>query len=156
MDAPLFAGPGAARCRVEDAVSLRGPADQERIEERARLRLFVGDPELEPTNEVRVGTIQLAVAARYGIPAREMATARRLRPIAHARQVAIYLSHELTPHSLATIGRLFGGRDHSTVHYAIQQVEQRRRVDPALDRDIRALATTLLTGKDWADVPAAA
>ncbi len=49
-----------------------------------------------------------------------------------ARQVAIYLTRELTDLSLPQIGRLYGGRDHSTVLNSIRRVEARCASDPAL------------------------
>ena len=58
-----------------------------------------------------------------------------------ARQVAIYLTRELTDLSLPQIGRLYGGRDHSTVLNSIRRVEARCKEDEELAtrvEDLRA------------------
>ena len=60
-----------------------------------------------------------------------------------ARQVAMYLSKQLTPRSLPEIGRRFGGRDHTTVIHAVRQIEKLRALDPELDSDIRLLTRQL-------------
>jgi chromosomal replication initiator protein len=54
---------------------------------------------------------------------------RRLENIAFPRQIAMFLSRELTGNSLQTIGEAFGGRDHGTVIYACRSVQDRMEVD---------------------------
>ena len=51
----------------------------------------------------------------------------RRRELVVARQVAMYLIRELTPHSYPEIGQFFSGRDHSTVMYAVQKIEEQTK-----------------------------
>ena len=73
--------------------------------------------------------IQEVVAGYYAIPVEEMTSQRRARTITGPRQVAMYLTRELTPKSLPDIGRLFGGRDHTTVLHAIRSISGRMERD---------------------------
>jgi len=90
-----------------------------------------------------IAVIQATVAAYYRLPALEMKSARRDRPVARPRQVAMYLSKQFTRRSMPEIGRQFGGRDHTTVMHAIRQVEKLRREDDEMETDIRALTIIL-------------
>ncbi len=63
-----------------------------------------------------------AVAARLGVSPEDILGPKRSKEIAWARQVAIYLSRELTDNSLAAIGQYFGGRDHSTVLHSYHKI----------------------------------
>jgi hypothetical protein len=76
------------------------------------------------TAHVTVSACVEAVAAHYDITATDLLSARRTRKLARQRQVAMYLAHRLTDHSLPTLGRLFGGRDHSTIQHGIRVIEQ--------------------------------
>ncbi len=70
-----------------------------------------------------VEEIQQRVAERFGIARAELiGTSRAATPL-RARQVAIYLTREMTDLSLPQIGRLYGGRDHSTVLNSLRRVE---------------------------------
>jgi chromosomal replication initiator protein len=90
-----------------------------------------------------IGDIQRAVAESFGIPSAEMKSSSRAREVARPRQVAMYLSKQLTPKSLPDIGRRFGGRDHTTVIHAVKQIERLRAADSELDADIRLLTRQL-------------
>lgn len=92
-----------------------------------------------------VAKIQAEVARFYNIPAIEMVSARRAREVTRPRQVAMYLAKRLTPKSLPDIGRLFGGRDHTTVIHGIRAVEQRRAKNIEFDKDVRSLEDALLS-----------
>ncbi len=72
-------------------------------------------------------TIQEAVSSVLGVPRTELLSSRRTPRVARARQLAMYLTRELTPLSLAQIAREFD-RDHSTVLHAIRSVS--RRLEP--------------------------
>jgi chromosomal replication initiator protein len=92
---------------------------------------------------VTIEEIQKRVAEHYGIRLADMHSARRARAVARPRQVAMYLAKQLTPRSLPEIGRKFGGRDHTTVIYAIRKVEDLRTGDPSLSEDIETLRRLL-------------
>ncbi|MGE0178453.1 MAG: chromosomal replication initiator protein DnaA [Sphingomonas sp.] len=92
---------------------------------------------------ISIDEIQTRVSDHYRIRKAEMTSARRAREVARPRQVAMYLSKQLTPRSLPEIGRRFGGRDHTTVIHAVRQIEKLRAQDPELDSDIRLLTRQL-------------
>jgi chromosomal replication initiator protein len=92
---------------------------------------------------ISIDEIQTRVSEHYRIRKAEMTSARRAREVARPRQVAMYLSKQLTPRSLPEIGRRFGGRDHTTVIHAVRQIEKLRALDPELDSDIRLLTRQL-------------
>ena len=79
------------------------------------------------------------MAEHYGLRMADMLSARRARAVARPRQVAMYLTKQLTPRSLPEIGRKFGGRDHTTVMHAIRRIEELRALDPVLNEDIEQL-----------------
>lgn len=91
-----------------------------------------------------IDEIQTRVSEHFHLRKAEMTSARRSREVARPRQVAMYLSKQLTPRSLPEIGRRFGGRDHTTVIHAIRQIEKLRLNDMELDRDVRFLERDLL------------
>jgi hypothetical protein len=113
------------------------------------VRESVLTPHLCPTcgapvkGRLMVTHIQALVAAYYHIPVREMTSARQSRDVAHPRQVAMYLSYELTPKSLPDIGGRFGGRDHTTVIHAIKAVQRRMLEDAEIEADVRVLRERL-------------
>jgi chromosomal replication initiator protein len=92
---------------------------------------------------ISIDEIQSRVSDHYRIRKAEMTSARRAREVARPRQVAMYLSKQLTPRSLPEIGRRFGGRDHTTVIHAVRQIEKLRQMDAELDADIRLLTRQL-------------
>ncbi|MDX3910066.1 MAG: chromosomal replication initiator protein DnaA [Sphingobium sp.] len=92
---------------------------------------------------ITVDEIQKACAAHYRIDPAEMRSKRRARAIARPRQVAMYLAKKMTPRSLPEIGRIFGGRDHSTVIHAVRTIEALRESNPDIDADVRALLRQL-------------
>ena len=92
---------------------------------------------------ISIDEIQTQVAEHYRIRKAEMTSARRAREVARPRQVAMYLSKQLTPKSLPDIGRRFGGRDHTTVIHAVKQIEKLRACDPEIDAAVRLLTRQL-------------
>ena len=92
---------------------------------------------------VTVEEIQRQVANHFQIRLSEMYSARRSRAIARPRQVAMYLSKQLTSQSLPDIGRKFGGRDHTTVLHAVRKVEELRGLDKQFNDDVDLLRRML-------------
>jgi len=92
---------------------------------------------------VTIEEIQKRVAEHYRIRTSDMHSARRARAVARPRQVAMYLAKQLTSRSLPEIGRKFGGRDHTTVMYAVQKIEELRVSDSSLAEDVDLLRRML-------------
>lgn len=72
------------------------------------------------------------VARTFGITGDDIRSAKRNSNISNARQIAIYAVREITDLSMNLIGEEFGGRDHSTIVYAIKQIEKNMEKDPKL------------------------
>ena len=79
---------------------------------------------------VTVEKIIEEVARTYGTSPEDIRSSKRSANISNARQVAMYVVREITQMPMTSIGEEFGGRDHSTVVYAIQQVEKGMARDP--------------------------
>jgi len=92
---------------------------------------------------VTIDEIQRRVAEHFNIKMAEMTSARRARQVARPRQVAMYLAKQLTPRSLPEIGRKFGGRDHTTVMYAVRKIEELVASDRAFAEDVELLRRML-------------
>ena len=70
------------------------------------------------------------VGRTYNVSPADIRSSKRAAQISQARQTAIYVVREITQMSQAAIGEEFGGRDHSTVVYALKQVEKSIKNDP--------------------------
>ena len=90
-----------------------------------------------------VEEIQQQVAERFGIARAELIGSSRAATPLRARQVAIYLTRELTDLSLPQIGRLYGGRDHSTVLNSLRRIEANLGEDEALAEKVTELRTAI-------------
>ena len=73
--------------------------------------------------------VQHAVADHFGLTTEELTSSSRVSRLAWPRQVAIHLARDLTGASLPTIGKAFGGRNHSTVLHACKRVSERMKND---------------------------
>lgn len=93
-----------------------------------------------------VEEIQQRVATSFGISRAELVGSTRAATPLRARQVAIYLTRELTDLSLPQIGRLYGGRDHSTVLNSIRRVEARFAEDAELAGQVHRLRDAIHSG----------
>jgi chromosomal replication initiator protein len=92
---------------------------------------------------VTIEEIQKRVAEHYNIKLSEMSSERRARAVARPRQVAMFLSKQLTQRSLPEIGRKFGGRDHTTVMHAVRKIEQLKESDLGIAEDLELLKRNL-------------
>ena len=90
-----------------------------------------------------VEEIQQQVAERFGISRAELIGSSRAATPLRARQVAMYLTRELTDLSLPQIGRLYGGRDHSTVLNSLRRIEASIGEDELLGRKVEELRTAI-------------
>ena len=78
---------------------------------------------------INIEVIQKKVAEHFDIRLADMTSKRRPENIAFPRQVAMFLSRQMTESSLSAIGEAFGGRDHGTVLHACRLVKDRMEVD---------------------------
>ncbi len=90
-----------------------------------------------------VEKIQEQVSTSFGISRAELVGTTRAATPLRARQVAIYLTRELTDLSLPQIGRLYGGRDHSTVLNSIRRAEARLSEDAGLAAQVSELRSAI-------------
>ncbi len=82
-----------------------------------------------PSAAVTVPEIQHVVTKYFGIKLADLQSKRRSKAISLPRQVAVYLTRTLTNHSLEEIGAFFGGKDHTTVMYAVGKIATRMETD---------------------------
>jgi chromosomal replication initiator protein len=83
-------------------------------------------------------------AQHFSLQTEDLRSKGRRQELVVARQVAMYLIREMTSHSYPEIGQFFGGRDHSTVMYAVQKMADQLRQDDELTRRIRQIQETLV------------
>lgn len=93
--------------------------------------------------QVTMENIQKTVADYYKIKVAEMYSKKRTRNFARPRQIAMALSRELTNHSFPEIGEAFGGRHHTTVMHACDEVDLLRQNDPTFTRDFSFLVQVI-------------
>lgn len=93
--------------------------------------------------KITVAEIQRVVGNHYGVSRADILSSRRTGPLVRPRHVAIYLSKMLTLHSLPAIGRLFAGRDHTSVLHAIRKIESLLPNDPMLRDAVQVLSEKL-------------
>jgi chromosomal replication initiator protein len=87
--------------------------------------------------------IQVRTAEHFGIPFREMTSARRSRHIVRPRQIAMYLAKELTGRSYPEIGRMFGHRDHTTILHGARLIAELQSTDPEIKMAVDLLRIQL-------------
>jgi chromosomal replication initiator protein len=95
-------------------------------------------PQGEST-QISIERIQELVCERFGVTHEELTGDRRSQNIVYPRQVAMYLSRELTDASLPKIGKQFGGRDHTTVIHATSKIARLIREDRSVYNLIQEL-----------------
>lgn len=93
--------------------------------------------------KISIDDIQRKVAEHYNIRLSDMMGPKRARNVARPRQIAMYLSKQLTSRSLPEIGRRFGGRDHTTIMHGVRKIEELVADDHALAEDVTMLKRLL-------------
>ncbi|NLW45615.1 MAG: chromosomal replication initiator protein DnaA [Syntrophomonadaceae bacterium] len=93
--------------------------------------------------QITIESIQEAVASYFSITVADLISKRRTRQLAFPRQIAMYLSRELTELSLPMIGDTFGGRDHTTVLHAYDKISRDLKTDPVLEKIINDLKSKI-------------
>lgn len=85
---------------------------------------------IEEEKKITIELIQKKVAEYFDIRFSDMKAKKRSKIIVYPRQIAMYLSRELTPYSLPEIGEQFGGRDHTTVLHAYEKIRDEVKTSP--------------------------
>lgn len=140
-----LAGPSGAEIPADELTRLveTSAPDMHHIARLAE-RLAAGERPDRRAEMASFDRIMQTVADRYELRPGDIAGQRRLKEIARARQVALLLGRRLTGHSLAALGGMVGGRDHSTVLYAIRSAEERVASDSEFAREIAELTQEVL------------
>ncbi|MCX5701301.1 MAG: chromosomal replication initiator protein DnaA [Candidatus Omnitrophica bacterium] len=97
----------------------------------------------EPKKLITVDFIQRCVAEEFGIPLGDLKTRRRNKTIVFPRQIAMYLSRELTDLSLPEIGQFFGGKDHTTVLHSYNKIKNGIGEDSSLQEKVERIIQTI-------------
>ena len=93
--------------------------------------------------QVTIERIQEITSDRFGLSLDELCGDRRSQNIVYPRQVAMYLSRELTDSSLPKIGKQFGGRDHTTVIHATSKIARMIREDRSVYNLVQELTARI-------------
>ena len=96
----------------------------------------LGDLWGEDEKVITIEQIQRKVGDFFGIKQSDMKAKSRTKAVAFPRQVAMYLSRQLTHASLAEVGRAFGGKDHTTVLHAVDKIQTLLQEDPKLRKTV--------------------
>jgi hypothetical protein len=126
--------PLAARHQVRPPFPISRPQNH-------RQAVFLGK------NTVVVEMIQEEVAKFYGIDVKHLRVATRVQRILLPRQVAIFLLRKLTDLSLKEIGKLFGGKDHTTIMHCCQRIQTAIEVNDPIQKQVEAVELKVLQAK---------
>ena len=99
-----------------------------------------------PSSKPRIITIhdiQKVVGEHYSLKLEDFKAKKRTKSVAFPRQIAMYLSRELTDFSLPKIGDEFGGRDHTTVIHAHEKISKLLQTDSQLQRQVKEIQEQL-------------
>ncbi|MFC3041038.1 chromosomal replication initiator protein DnaA [Virgibacillus xinjiangensis] len=94
---------------------------------------------------ITINSIMETVGEKYNVRLEDFLAKKRTKSIAFPRQIAMYLSREMTDYSLPKIGEEFGGRDHTTVIHAHEKIAKILENDTAMNREIEELKEQLKT-----------
>jgi chromosomal replication initiator protein len=98
---------------------------------------------VDKKQNVSIASIQQTVSKYYQISVADLKGKKRVRSIVLPRQIAMYLSRELTNSSLPKIGKEFGGKDHTTVIHAHEKIEKQLLEDTNLKEEVDQIKKTL-------------
>ncbi len=100
----------------------------------------------EKKKVVSMEDIQDVVSTWFHVKIADLKSRRRSKTLVHPRQIAMYLCRELTDASYPEIGRLFGGKDHTTIIHACRQINKAREGDAPLQATLDGLKEKILRG----------
>lgn len=99
---------------------------------------------VDKTKEISIEDILKAVANHFNIKINDIRSPKRLKTLVQPRQVAMYLSRQLTSCSYPEIGSRFGGKDHSTIIYAVNKIEKQLEDDFQLRATVNSIKSGLV------------
>ena len=108
----------------------------------ALTRLFA----VREARQITPELIVTAVAGYYSLDESDMYSKKRSREISDARQIAMYLMRDMTQLSTTAVGKVFGGRDHTTVMHGCEKVAESMKTDQRLRQDVEKLKTEIMGG----------
>jgi chromosomal replication initiator protein len=88
---------------------------------------------------VTAENIQKVVSEYFNLSFSDLRGKKKTKAIVFPRQLAMFITRDMTEYSTTEIGMEFGGRDHTTVMHACQKIEERKKTDPTLDSTIQKL-----------------
>jgi chromosomal replication initiator protein len=88
---------------------------------------------------ITIDEIKREVAAYFGIKVADLASKRRTQNLVYPRQIAMHICRQLTNSSLPVIGKMFGGRDHSTVIHSLKLIEQKMKTSVEVNTTIETI-----------------
>jgi chromosomal replication initiation ATPase DnaA len=124
------------RCRIEQALD-------EHLGAQTASEVKAAEVEEAPPKLPLIVDIQKAVCEFYGVSRVDILSERRTAHIVLPRQIAVYLSRQLTLRSLPEIGRRFGGRDHTTCISAFRKIQRLLECDRELADEISEIKQRL-------------
>lgn len=98
---------------------------------------------VQEAKKIVIRDIQEVVGQHFNIQVEELNSKKRTKTLAFPRQIAMYLSREMTESSLPKIGEEFGGRDHTTVIHAHEKISTLLKNDPEMQETIQTLKKAL-------------
>lgn len=96
-------------------------------------------------NQLSILTIQEEVCDYYHIQLKDLKGKKRVKTIVLPRQIAMYLSRELTDNSLPKIGAEFGGKDHTTVIHSHEKIQLLIENDPTIQKEVGEIKNRLIS-----------
>lgn len=88
---------------------------------------------------ITIDVIQRTVANYFNLSFQDLKSKKKTKTISFPRQIAMYITREITEYSTTEIGLEFGGRDHTTVMHGHQRVIDRMKTDPTLEPMVKQL-----------------
>jgi len=88
---------------------------------------------------ITIDVIQRTVANYFNLSYQDLKSKKKTKTISFPRQIAMYISRDITEYSTTEIGLEFGGRDHTTVMHGHQRVIDRMKTDPTLEPMVKQL-----------------
>jgi chromosomal replication initiator protein len=107
------------------------------------VRRLLRDIFTQPKGQPTMDDVLRVVTAHFQVKVTELQSRRRTKAIAFPRQVAMFLARSITRHSLEEVGGFFGGRDHTTVLYAVEQIDKQMRADERFRGTVQGLLAQL-------------